>query len=161
MTMPTPHVPGLEQHVADLERRIRALEGARSHQPAGSAVAVGAWPYNNADTSLWPRAVGTDWVQLYRWAAVMEWTTYDLWAYVVNAGGTGQLRVMMNNTVTFWTGPIQGSGELQTTIDLAARVARASFKGSTQQFALEGRLVTGTGPMYVTLERLLLKGPVD
>lgn len=162
MTMPTPQVPGLEQHVAELERRIRALEGAAGAKPAASAVPVGAWPWNNGDTLLWPKTSSTEWVQLYRWAAVMEWINLDVRTFVVlPAGTTAQIRVIVNNTLTLWTsGIISANGEVETTIDLNARVANDSFRGSTQQIALGAKVLSGPGPVAVLFEKMLFSGPV-
>jgi hypothetical protein len=52
------------------------------------------------------------------------------------------------------------SGEVDTDIDLAARVANDSFKGSVQQLAIDAKVVSGTGGIYVMPYRLILAEPV-
>jgi hypothetical protein len=162
MTMPTPHVPGLETQVAELERRIRALEGADGAKPGSTQVAMGAWPFDAGDSTRWPRTLSTSWAQLYRWAAIMEFKHMVVRLGVLLAAGTtGQVRIIMNNTTTLWTsGVLTESGEVDTDIDLAARVANDSFKGSVQQLAIDAKVVSGTGGIYVMPYRLILAEPV-
>lgn len=162
MTMPTPQVPGLEAHVAELERRIRALEGADGAKPASTQTAMGAWPFNNGDVTLWPRTSLTTWAQLYRWAANMEFKAMlSRLGVILTSGTTGQVRIIMNNTTTLWTsGVLSESGEVDATIDLAARIANDSFKGSLQQLAIDAKVVSGAGPIYVCPYRLILDTPV-
>jgi hypothetical protein len=163
MTSPTPQIPGLAGQVADLERRIRALEGRPGAAPGATGVPVSAWPYNAGALSTWPTTSSTEWASLWFGTCVLEWKQLDLYArqYLSDeAAGQGQLRLLLDDTTTIWTGAPGPAAWVGGQADLSARVADDSQKGTRRLITLQGRVTAGTGSLSVMLSRLLMTGPV-
>lgn len=162
MTSPTPQIPGLSGQVADLERRIRALEGRPGAAPGASGVPMTMWPQNAGNLATWPTTASTEWVSLWFGTCIFEWKELDIYVrqYLSDeVAGQGQIRLLLDDSITLWTGLAQGAAWQGAQMDLSARVADDSQHGRRRLITLQGRVTAGTGNLSVMLSRLLLSGP--
>jgi len=171
-TAPPPSIPGLQQKVADLERRLLALETGGAASPSATAVPVAAAPYSGGDAArLWAGngAVGT-WSTLYHWWARMEWTVLDFRINVGMYSGngvSGQLRIRCGEQ-DLWTSDaisanstVEGLIDLRTVVDPTTGTPTGLLSGgigSMARFTIDAFLASGSSAIYALPERLLLTG---